>query len=87
MSFNITMLEGLSEATLLTLRSSAEAALLSGTIGTTITSIQTRDLSTTFAVNTTPQQMLQAINYALWKCDPDTYKQPSATKAITYYTV
>lgn len=86
-SFPIDSLVGLSESELLTIRSNLVSALVSGTPGSEVTSVSTRDLSTTFALGVRPEIMLQAVHYALWKLDPDVYEQPSTTKVNRYYTL
>jgi len=71
---DITMLEGLTEAELLSLRTATYSALASGAgVGSVISSVSTRDLSTTFTVNTTPEMVLQCIRYALQKINPCVY--------------
>lgn len=84
---DITILCGLSESELLTIRSNIVTALTAGVAGTDVTSVSTRDLSTTKDVTVRPEEMLQAVNYALWKLDPNTYTQPSSTKVKRYYTL
>jgi len=71
-TFDQTVFEGLTESELLNIRASAVASLTS-TPGSTITSVTTRDLSTTFSVEATPQQILSACLWALQKLDSATY--------------
>lgn len=85
--FPIDSLCGLAESELLTLRTNIVTSLMAATPGTDVTSVSTRDLSTTSTVGVRPEVMLQAVNYALWKLDPDTYTQPSSTKVKRYYTL
>lgn len=84
-TYDYTILEGLlTESELLEMRTNLVSALTSGTPGTNITSVSTRDLSTIFSVGTPPEQMLKAVNYALYKIDPITYSVPSSSKVRRY---
>ena len=87
MPFDITILESFSESELLAMRATLVNSISGGTVGTVLTSVTTRDLSTTFAVGSPPEQMLKAVSYALWKIDPIAYKQPESTKVKRYYTL
>jgi len=74
MSKDITILVGLSETELLSIRSAAVASLTSnGVVGQNIVSTTTRDLSVTFENNTTPDVIIKACNYALQMLDPEVY--------------
>lgn len=86
-TFDITCLVGLSESELLTIRSSIVSSLTTSMPGTDVTSFSTMYLSTTTQIRVSPEVMLQAVNYALWKLDPDSYDQPESSKVHRYYTL
>lgn len=85
-SSDIDFLVGTPEADLLTMRASVLSSLVSEG-GNYVQSVATRDLSTTFGSDIRQQDMLRAINYALWKCDPTTYPAPESSKVHRFYTV
>lgn len=76
----ITGLVGLSEAQLLAIQAKVAASLVSDDMGGIITSVTTRDLSTTLTPNGSPVEILAAVQYALWKLDPKTYDMPDSAK-------
>lgn len=85
MAFDYTCLEGvLSERELLDMRSTL-VGYLTGAPGRTLSSVSTRDLSTTFGASVPPELMLKAVNYALYKLNPITYSKPSVAKVRMIY--
>lgn len=86
-NYDPTILEGLfSETELLSMRASL-VATITGSPGREIQSVQTRDLSTVFAPGTPAHVMLAAVQYALYKLKPETYKKPSLAKVKSYYAL
>ena len=83
-SFDITMFQHLTESEVLSIRTNARASITSGTAGQTITSVTTRDLSTTFAVDTTPQQVLSACTWQLQRLNPDVYGTDMIRKKVKF---
>jgi len=72
---DITIFTSLAEQDILTIRDNAISQLTStvATPGQVVQSVSTRDLSTTFQVDSTPQDIIQACTYALQRKNPSVY--------------
>lgn len=86
-NFDITSLVGLSENQLLAIRTSVVSQLTTGSAATSISSVSTRDLSTTFSIHGSPTELLQAVSYALHQLDPDKYPATHLTKVGRYWVI
>lgn len=81
----ITCYVGMSEASLLRMLTSLESQIEE--VSVDISSVSARDSSTTFDNNHPLWAKHQAVQYALWKCDSETYSQPDSAKVKRYYTL
>jgi hypothetical protein len=73
---------GLTEAQLLAIRDTALTGVTSG--NKVITSVNAPGLTTSFQVNTTPIEILNAAAFALQMLNPAVYGQPMQTQTIGF---